>query len=124
MGTRFVCASECNAHERFKNRIIAANDHSTVVTGRTLGHPVRSIKNKFTQAFMEMEENKVEIAELDKFGSGKLRAAVLDGDVENGSVMSGQIAGLVKKIQPAREIIEEIVNEAAELSRTIGARFE
>jgi enoyl-[acyl-carrier protein] reductase II len=124
MGTRFVCASECNAHERFKNRIIAANDHSTVVTGRALGHPVRSIKNKFTQAFMEMEENKAEIAKLDEFGSGKLRAAVVDGDVENGSVMSGQIAGLVKKIQPAREIVEEIVNEAAELSRTIGARFE
>jgi enoyl-[acyl-carrier protein] reductase II len=124
MGTRFVCTAECNAHERFKNRIIAANDRSTVVTGRTLGHPVRSIKNKFTQAFAEMEENKVEIAELDKFGSGKLRAAVIDGDVENGSVMSGQIAGLVKKIQPAKEMIEEIVNEAAELSRTIGARFE
>jgi enoyl-[acyl-carrier protein] reductase II len=123
MGTRFVCAAECNAHERFKNRIIAANDRSTVVTGRTLGHPVRSIKNKFTQAFAEMEENKTEIAELDKFGSGKLRAAVIDGDVENGSVMSGQIAGLVKKIQPAGEIIEEIANEAAELSRTIGARF-
>jgi enoyl-[acyl-carrier protein] reductase II len=124
MGTRFVCAAECNAHERFKNRIIAANDRSTVVTGRTLGHPVRSIKNKFTLEFQEMEEKGVEISEIDKFGSGKLRAAVVDGDVEHGSVMSGQIAGLVKKIQPAGEMIEEIVNEAAELARTIGARFD
>ncbi|MDR1884767.1 MAG: nitronate monooxygenase [Synergistaceae bacterium] len=124
MGTRFVCAAECNAHERFKNRIIAANDRSTVITGRALGHPVRSIKNKFTQAFQEMEENRVEIAELDKFGSGKLRAAVVDGEVDHGSVMSGQIAGLVKKIQPAGEIIEEIVGEAYELAKTIGARFD
>jgi enoyl-[acyl-carrier protein] reductase II len=72
---------------------------------------------------MEMEEKSVPIEELDRFGSGKLRAAVVDGDVEHGSVMSGQIAGLVKKIQPAREIIEEIVKEAAELSGAIANRF-
>jgi enoyl-[acyl-carrier protein] reductase II len=124
IGTRFVCASESNVHINFKQKIIAANDRSTVITGRALGHPVRSIKNKFTQSFMEMEEKAVSIEELDKFGSGKLRAAVIDGDVERGSVMSGQIAGLVEKIQPAREIIEEIVKEAAELSRAIAGRFE
>ena len=124
MGTRFVCAAECNAHENFKRRIIAANDRSTVVTGKALGHPVRTIKNKFTQAFQEMEENKVPIEELDKFGSGKLRAAVVDGDMEQGSVMSGQIAGLVDRVQPAKEILDEIVAEAAELAQNIHRRFD
>lgn len=124
MGTRFVCATECNAHINYKNKLIAANDRSTVVTGRALGHPVRSIKNKFTQEFSNMEENRVPIEELDKFGSGKLRAAVVDGDVVNGSVMSGQIAGLVEKIQPAAEMIQEIVSEAEQLAASIHTKFE
>ena len=124
MGTRFVCAEECNAHINFKRKIIGANDRSTVVTGRLLGHPVRCVKNKFTQEFADMEEMRSAPEELDKFGSGKLRAAVVDGDVEHGSVMSGQIAGLVKRMQPAGEIIEEVVNEAARLAGEIGSRFE
>ena len=124
IGTRFVCAAESNVHPNFKKKIIDANDRTTVVTGRTLGHPVRSVKNKFTQAFAEMEERHATVEELDKFGSGRLRAAVVDGDVEWGSVMSGQIAGMVNKIQPSKEIIEELMREAFDLSRTIGARFE
>lgn len=124
LGTRFVCAAECNAHENFKKKIIAANDRSTVVTGRTLGHPVRALKNKFTQTFHEMEEHQASIGELDKFGSGKLRAAVIEGDMEHGSAMSGQIAGLVDRIQPAAEIMDEIVSEAAELAKNIHTRFE
>lgn len=124
LGTRFVCATECNAHDNFKKKIISANDRSTVITGRALGHPVRSMKNKFTQILQEMEDNKVAIEELDKFGSGRLRAAVVDGDMEQGSVMSGQIAGLVNRIQPAKEIMEEIVDEAAELAKNIRDRFE
>jgi enoyl-[acyl-carrier protein] reductase II len=124
MGTRFVCASECNAHANYKEKIIATNDRGTVVTGRALGHPVRAIKNKFTQLFHAMEEERAAIEDLDKFGSGKLRSAVVNGDVENGSVMSGQIAGLVSRIQPASEIIEEVVGEAARLAAGIGARFE
>ncbi len=123
MGTRFVVATECNVHENYKKKILAANDHSTVITGRALGHPVRSIKNKFTQQFQEMEDNRVTIEELDKFGSGRLRAAVVDGDVDQGSVMSGQIAGLVDRIQPAAEMIEEIVHEAAGLAKDIYGRF-
>jgi enoyl-[acyl-carrier protein] reductase II len=123
MGTRFVCAEECNAHIKFKKKIIKANDRSTIVTGRLLGHPVRCIKNKFTQEFADMEEARAAPAELDKFGSGKLRAAVVDGDTEYGSVMSGQIAGLVKGIQPAKEIIEEVVGEAARLAEEIRSRF-
>jgi enoyl-[acyl-carrier protein] reductase II len=123
MGTRFVCAAECNAHGNFKKKIIEANDRSTVVTGRSLGHPVRCIKNKFTQSFAEMEDSHAEAEALDKFGSGKLRAAVVDGDMEHGSVMSGQIAGLVSRIQPANEIIEEVVREASELADSIGNSF-
>ena len=124
VGTRFVCAEECNAHINFKNKLIGANDRSTVVTGRLLGHPVRCIKNKFTQEFADMEEARATPDELDKFGSGKLRAAVVDGDMEHGSVMSGQIAGLVDKVQPAKEIIEEIVGEAARLAGELRNRFE
>ena len=124
LGTRFVCAAECNAHENFKKKIIGSNDRSTVVTGRTLGHPVRALKNKFTQTFHEMEERHAAIEELDKFGSGKLRAAVIEGDMEHGSAMSGQIAGLVNRIQPAGEIMDEIVTEAAELAKKIHTRFE
>ena len=124
MGTRFVCAEECNAHINFKRKIIGANDRSTVVTGRSLGHPVRCIKNKFTQEFADMEEARAAPEALDKFGSGKLRAAVVDGDMERGSAMSGQIAGLVDRIQPAKDIIEEVVNEAARLAGNIGSLFE
>lgn len=124
MGTRFVCASECNAHANYKEKIIATNDRGTVVTGRALGHPVRAIKNKFTQVFHAMEEERAAIEDLDKFGSGKLRSAVVDGDVENGSVMSGQIAGLVNRVQPVSGIIEEVVGEAVRLAAGIGARFE
>ncbi|MCL2683779.1 MAG: nitronate monooxygenase, partial [Synergistaceae bacterium] len=89
-----------------------------------LGHPVRCIKNKFTQEFADMEDAHAAPDELDKFGSGKLRAAVIDGDTEQGSMMSGQIAGLVNRIQPAKEIIEEVVHEAARLAGEIGNRFE
>lgn len=124
VGTRFVCAAECNAHPNFKRKLIDSNDRSTVVTGRSLGHPVRSVKNKFTQAFDEMESRHATPEDLDKFGSGRLRAAVVDGDMEWGSVMSGQIAGMVDRIQPAAEIIEEMISEARELSVSIADRFE
>jgi enoyl-[acyl-carrier protein] reductase II len=124
MGTRFVVASECNAHANFKKKIIDANDRSTVITGRSLGHPVRCIKNKFTQVFADMEDAHALPDELDKFGGGKLRAAVVDGDMEYGSVMSGQIAGMIDRVLPAREIIEEVVNEAARLAGEISCRFE
>lgn len=123
MGTRFVCAAECNAHDSYKQKIISANDRSTVVTGRQLGHPVRAIKNKFTQEFAAMEERRESNEALDKFGAGKLRAAVVDGDVTNGSVMSGQIAGLVDRIQPAAEIIREIVEDAAKIASSLGEKF-
>ena len=123
MGTRFVCAAESNVHRNFKEKIISAGDRQTMITGRTLGHPVRALKNKFTLKFQDMENSGASTEELDKFGAGRLRSAVVDGDVEWGSVMSGQVAGLVKKIQPAEEMIREIFTEAEKIASSLGERF-
>jgi len=119
MGTRFVCAAESTVHEAYKREILKARDRSTVVTGYATGHPVRCIKNKLTQKFQEMERVGVSIEELEKLGTGRLRAAVKDGDVVWGSVMAGQSAALVKSIQPAAEIIREIFSEAEDVIRNL-----
>lgn len=111
IGTRFVCASECNAHENYKKKIIAANDRATAVTGQSLGHPVRALKNKFIKQFEELEKNGASPEEIEAFGAGKLRLAVVDGDSEMGSFMAGQSAGLVKAVEPAAEIIGGIVSQ-------------
>ena len=112
MGTRFVCAEECIAHINFKKRLIEARDRATVATGYSIGHPVRCLENKMTRKFAAMEGAGASVVELEKFGEGRLQLGVLDGDVENGSLMAGQIAGLVKEIKPAAAIIKEIVEEA------------
>jgi enoyl-[acyl-carrier protein] reductase II len=112
IGTRFVCASECTAHQNYKQLIIRAKDRDTVVNGRITGHAVRSLANTFTREYEEKEMAGASTEELEQFGAGRLRAAVRDGDVANGSVMSGQIAGLVGKVQPAVEIMTELVNGA------------
>ncbi len=126
MGTRFVLSTEAKVHENYKNMLLKAKDRDAIVTGRTTGHPVRVIKNKFTREFLELEKQNVPLEELDKFGAGKLRLAVVEGDVEQGSVMSGQIAGLINDIKPCKEIIEGICSEAEtviqNLSKMIGGR--
>ncbi|MDD4751214.1 MAG: enoyl-[acyl-carrier-protein] reductase FabK [Synergistaceae bacterium] len=113
VGTRFVCAAESNVHFNYKEKIIEANDRATVVTGRSTGHPVRGIKNKLSREFEELEKRGASIEELEKLGTGKLRLAVVDGDTMWGSLMAGQSAGLVKRIEPASAIIMDIVNGAA-----------
>lgn len=120
MGTRFVCAAECTVHPRIKERIIKARDRDTVVTGRSTGHPVRCIRNKLTRQFEELEGRCVDPAELEKLGVGKLRAAMVDGDIDHGSVMAGQISGMVNGIKPAADIISEISAEAEEVLRRCG----
>lgn len=115
MGTRFVCALESPAHIRYKEKIVSAGDRDTVVTARITGHPVRCIRNKLTREFERLEAERAPIEEFEKLGVGKLRAAVVDGDVEWGSVMAGQISGLIKDIKPAKEIIEDIIREAYEV---------
>lgn len=111
IGTRFVCAKECTAHINYKNAIISAKDRETVLTGYH-GHYVRVLKNKLSKEFERLSQIHAPEEELEKLGAGRLRAAVVDGDVEMGSVMSGQVAAMVNKIQPAHEIIEEIIHDA------------
>ena len=95
MGSRFVLSNECIAHENYKNFVLKAKDRSTVVTGRSLGHPVRVLANKLTRTFHEMEEAGASPEELEKLGEGTLHLATHKGDVENGSVMIGQISGML-----------------------------
>lgn len=120
MGTRFVCAAECTVHPNIKAAIMKARDRDTIVTGRSTGHPVRCLHNKLTRDFEALEAKCVPPEELEKLGVGRLRAAMVEGDTEFGSVMSGQIAGLVNDIKPAREIIQDILLEAKEAIRHIG----
>ncbi|MGH2331040.1 enoyl-[acyl-carrier-protein] reductase FabK [Thermoanaerobacter mathranii] len=115
IGTRFVCSTECTAHPRYKEYILKAKDRDAVVTGRSTGHPVRSLKNKLTREFEKLEQMGASKEQLEKLGEGKLRAAVVDGDVEYGSVMAGQIAGLINDIKPVKEIIEDIMKQASEV---------
>jgi len=110
MGTRFVLSKECIAHENYKNFVLKAKDRSTVVTGRSLGHPVRVLANKFTRTFHEMEAAGASPEELEKFGAGTLHLATHKGDVDNGSVMIGQISGMLDDIKPVKEIVDDIVN--------------
>lgn len=114
MGTRFVCVRECNVHGAYKDMILKAGDRSTVVTGRSTGHPVRCLKNKFSAKFEEMERSGASVEELEAFGSGRLRAAVVDGDVEWGSVMAGQCAGMIDDVPSASEVIRRIFAQAAD----------
>jgi len=114
MGTRFMCAAECTIHPRVKEAIIGAKDRDTTITGASLGHPVRSLRNKLTRKYKEMEKNGVPQEELEKLGVGTLRAAMVDGDTENGTVMAGQICAMVGKVQTAREIIMEIIEGAGQ----------
>lgn len=115
MGTRFICTTECTAHENYKRAIIKARDRSTMTTGHSLGHPVRALKNPMVHEFEELERRGITEAELIEFGTGKLRLAAIEGDMKNGSVMAGQIAGMVHDIVPTKELIERIVAEAEEI---------
>jgi len=108
VGTRFVCATESNAHPAYKDEIMNARDRSTVVTGMATGHPVRCIQNRLTKEFERLERSGASIEEIEKLGTGKLRAAVVEGDVDYGSVMAGQSAALVDRVQPAKDIIREL----------------
>jgi enoyl-[acyl-carrier protein] reductase II len=112
LGTVFVCAEECTAHDNYKNAIIKAGDRGTIVTGRITGHPVRIIKNKLAREFVKLESNNSTVEEFESLGVGKLKLAVVDGDADYGSIMAGQISGMVNEIKPARQIIEDIMNGA------------
>ena len=123
MGTRFIVAHECTVHDNYKETIIKAGDRDTVVTGRKTSHPVRVIENKLAKEFLRLEAEGASVEKLEKFGAGRLKAAAVDGNVDYGSVMSGQIAGLVKKKQSAKEIIDEVINEAEEILKGMPERL-
>ena len=112
IGTRFICSTECVVHDNYKDMVLKAKDRDAIVTARSTGHPVRVLKNKLSKEFSRMEKEGISPEELEAFGTGKLRLAVVEGDIDNGSVMAGQIAAMVKDIKPCKEIIEEIITDA------------
>ena len=121
IGTRFLVANECTVHPNYKERIIKEKDIDTTTTGASTGHPVRVIKNKLARKFEELEKNNAPSEYLYALGSGYLIKAVVEGYFENGSVMSGQIAGLVNKEQSAEEIIKELYSQYKEIMNSIKA---
>jgi len=112
MGTRFICSEECIAHPKYKEEILKASDRTTALSAQKTGYPVRSLKNRLTRGFRDLEEAGASVEELAAFGQGKIRLGLIEGDVDEGSLLAGQIAGLIKEIKPVKVIIEEIVAEA------------
>lgn len=115
VGTRFIAAEECTVSQYYKDQILKATDISTIVTGKTLGHPVRSLKTVFSKTFAKMEADPaVQPDEILAYGTGALRKAVKEGDA-NGSFMAGECAGMVKKIEPAKDIVDDIIGGAEKI---------
>ena len=115
VGTRFLASEECQIHENYKNAVLKAKDIDTVVTGRVTGHPVQVLKNKLANEFLKLERQNADIEEIEALGRGALAKAVKEGDADWGSLMSGQIAGMVNKKQTASEIIEEMFAQYNEI---------
>ena len=112
VGTRFLSAIECNIHRTYKEKLLKANDTATIVTGKRLGHPVRSLKSPFSRAYAKAEYTNISDDDLENMAVGTLRAAVVDGDEKKGCFLAGQVSGMIKKEQNALEIIEEMFAEA------------
>ncbi|WP_040658850.1 nitronate monooxygenase [Oscillibacter ruminantium] len=109
VGTCLLASRECPIHENYKQAILKAKDSDTVVTGRSIGGPVRVLKNKMSRTYLELEKRNATLEELETVTLGGLRRAVLEGDVETGSVMTGQVAGMLHEIKPVRQIFAELV---------------
>jgi len=115
IGTRFCVANECITHQNYKDRILRAKDIDSEVTGLSHGHPIRCLRNNMTKEYLRLEQSGAPFEEMEKLTLGSLRNAVIDGDVKNGTVMAGQIAGMIKKQQSCQEIIDEIVGQFTQL---------
>jgi enoyl-[acyl-carrier protein] reductase II len=122
MGTRFVCASECTVHPNVKAMIIKSKDRDTAVSGASTGHPVRALRNKLTKKYEVMERSNAPAEEIEQLGVGSLRLAMVEGDVEYGTVMSGQVGAMVHQIQPARDIIMDVINGVEEVLKSLIAK--
>lgn len=114
MGTRFVVTNECQVHPAYKERIIRAKDIDTRVTGRSTGHPIRALRNDMTKVYLQKEQEGASTEELELLASGALRRAVQEGDIHNGSLMSGQIAGLIKEEVSCKQLIDTLVSQTKE----------
>ncbi len=121
MGTHFIVTDECQVHEAYKERILKAKDIDSRVTGRSTGHPVRALRNDMTKRYLELEKKGAPFEELEQLTLGGLRKAVVDGDVKDGSVMAGQIAGLVKERMSCKELLDRLVAETDALMK--GTKF-
>lgn len=117
LGTRFLVAKECGVHPAYKEKILKANDISTMTTGKRLGHPLRSLKTPFTRAYFKCEYSDISDEDLENMGIGVLRLAAVEGDTKNGCFPAGQVAGMVNKEQTASEIVTEIMVEAEKILR-------
>ncbi|MDO4439257.1 MAG: enoyl-[acyl-carrier-protein] reductase FabK [Eubacteriales bacterium] len=115
IGTRFVASEEANVHENYKNRVVSAKDIDSAVTGRTHGHPVRCLRNQMTRDYIKLENSGKTFEELEYLTLGSLRKAVQDGDTKTGTVMAGQIAGLIRDIKPCSDIVKEMTYECERL---------
>ncbi|MCR6515473.1 MAG: enoyl-[acyl-carrier-protein] reductase FabK [Clostridium sp.] len=120
LGTRFLVAKECTVHQNYKDKVLKAKDIDTDVTGRATGHPVRVLKNKLSREFQKREKSGASVDELEELGKGTLPLAAVTGDIVNGSVMAGQIAGLVTKEESCKEIIEDLINGAKKVIDNFG----
>ncbi len=120
VGTRFICCEECTVHMNYKQAVLAAKDRSTAITGQSLGHPVRCLRNKLTAEFERLESERAPASEIEALGTGKLRAAVVDGDTDWGSLMAGQSAAMVNDILPAKTIIANMFSDAEKVLAHVG----
>jgi enoyl-[acyl-carrier protein] reductase II len=115
VGTRFVCAEECTVHSNYKEAIIKPGDRDAIVTARSTGHPVRNLKNKLTRQIKKLEKEGVDTDKIEKLGIDRLRRAAEEGDVKEGSVMAGQVAGMIDNVEPVEVIINNFISEAKEV---------
>lgn len=120
VGTRFICSPECDVHPAYREKVIKARDRATMVCGVSTGHPVRAIHNKFTRRYLEAELSGAGREKLEEMGRGRYPAAAVQGDMEEGSILAGQICGLVSRVQPAGEIVRDLVNDALRIKRGMG----
>lgn len=127
MGTRFVCAEECTVHEAVKEKFVKAGDRATMVTARSIGYPVRTIRNKLANLYTEWEKDylmgKRTAMDIEALGVGKLREAMREGNVRDGSIMAGQSVAMVEKVQPAAEIITQVIAEARQAAEELPGRL-
>ncbi len=120
LGTRFICAQEANVHPAYQEKVVRSRDRATVVCGISTGHPVRAIQNSFAREYLKIEKNGVDKEVLMKLGAGRFPLAAIEGDMENGSILAGQIVGLVKRVQSSEEIVNEIMAEAIVILKKLG----